>query len=155
MKGNEEASDGKKANEVIQKVPFYMLFSFADRLDLIYMTLGTLGGIVSGLAQPLMTLIFGHLVDSFGSASPSKIVDEVAKVKKKNPQTKILQLVYPIRLIYLYDFQASLMFVYLAIGSGIASFLRKYKNNVNSNTLVVAYRCSILLAFLLQRCLAG
>ncbi|MED6207756.1 ATP-binding cassette sub- B member 9 [Stylosanthes scabra] len=90
---------GKRKNKANQKVPFYKLFSFADRLDVILMIVGTLAAIGNGLSQPLMTVIFGKLINTFGSGDPSRIVKEVSKV--------------------------ALLFVYLAIWSGITSFLRE------------------------------
>ncbi|TKY71922.1 ABC transporter B family member 9 [Spatholobus suberectus] len=87
--------EGDKAN---QKVPFYMLFTFADRLDVALMTIGTICAVANGLSQPLMSVILGKLINTFGSTDPSNTIKEVSKV--------------------------ALLFVYLAIGTGIASFLQ-------------------------------
>nr|GMD87776.1 ABC transporter B family member 9-like [Ipomoea batatas] len=92
----EEKSKKKKNEE--QKVPFYKLFTFADQLDMCLMIGGTLGAIGNGLAQPMMTVIFGQLINSFGTTDPSHAVHEVSKICVK--------------------------YVYLAIGSGIASYLQ-------------------------------
>ncbi|XP_028121789.1 ABC transporter B family member 9-like [Camellia sinensis] len=81
-----------------QRVAFYRLFSFADRFDIALMIVGTVSAIANGMAQPVMTLIFGTLINSFSSSDPSHVVHEVSKV--------------------------SLRFLYLAIASGIASFLQ-------------------------------
>ncbi|KAF3967837.1 hypothetical protein CMV_008211 [Castanea mollissima] len=81
-----------------QRVPFHKLFSFADRLDVILMILGTIGAIANGLSQPLMTLIFGQLINSFGSSDQSNVVKQVSKV--------------------------AIDFLYLAAGTAIASFLQ-------------------------------
>ncbi|KAF3456695.1 hypothetical protein FNV43_RR01349 [Rhamnella rubrinervis] len=81
-----------------QKVSFYKLFLFADKLDVVLMIVGTVGAIGNGMSQPLMTLIFGQLINSFGSSIPSNVIDEVSQV--------------------------ALKFVYLAIGTGIAAFLQ-------------------------------
>ncbi|KAH7521540.1 ABC transporter B family member 9 isoform X2 [Ziziphus jujuba] len=81
-----------------QKVSFYKLFSFADRSDVVLMIVGTIAAIGNGVSQPLMILIFGQLINSFGTSSSSNIIDEVSEV--------------------------SLNFVYLAIGTGIAAFLQ-------------------------------
>nr|GLL45913.1 ABC transporter B family member 9-like [Ipomoea trifida] len=59
---------------------------------------GTFGAIGNGLAQPMMTVIFGQLINSFGTTDPSHAVHEVSKICVK--------------------------YVYLAIGSGIASYLQ-------------------------------
>ncbi|XVE88300.1 hypothetical protein DITRI_Ditri19aG0058900 [Diplodiscus trichospermus] len=71
----------KKADD--QKVPFYKLFSFADRLDIVLMIVGTIGAIANGLTQPLMSLIFGQLINSFGDTDPSHVVKEVSKIAVK------------------------------------------------------------------------
>jgi ATP-binding cassette subfamily B (MDR/TAP) protein 1 len=34
----------------------------------------------NGLAQPLMTLIFGKIINAFGSSDPSDVVKQVSKV---------------------------------------------------------------------------
>ncbi|KAL0442576.1 UNVERIFIED_CONTAM: ABC transporter B family member 9 [Sesamum latifolium] len=81
-----------------QKVPFYKLFSFADRLDVALMTIGTISAIGNGLTQPIMTVIFGQLINSFAGTDTSQVVHVISKV--------------------------SLKFVYLAIGAGIASLLQ-------------------------------
>ncbi|XP_060672571.1 ABC transporter B family member 9 [Ziziphus jujuba] len=81
-----------------QKVPFYKLFTFADRLDMLLMLVGTVSAMANGMTQPIMTLIFGKLINTFGSSDPSQVVHQVSKV--------------------------SLDFVMLAVGSGIASFLQ-------------------------------
>ncbi|KAG5622229.1 hypothetical protein H5410_007447 [Solanum commersonii] len=81
------------------KVPFYKLFLFADRVDIALMTMGIFGAIGEGLTQPLMTLIFGQIINSFGGASSSNEVFHLVS-------------------------EAAIYYVYLAIGSGIASFLR-------------------------------
>ncbi|KAJ7947232.1 ABC transporter B family protein [Quillaja saponaria] len=81
-----------------QSVPFLKLFSFADRFDVGFMIIGTISAVASGLTQPIMTLIFGKLINTFGGSNPSDILHEVSKV--------------------------AVLFLYLAVGSGIASFLQ-------------------------------
>ncbi|XAR59296.1 Xenobiotic-transporting ATPase [Bertholletia excelsa] len=81
-----------------QRVAFYRLFAFADRRDKVLMVVGSLAAAANGLAQPLMTLIFGYLVNSFATSARSQVLHEVSQVAIK--------------------------FVYLAVGSGIASFLQ-------------------------------
>ncbi|PIN18761.1 Multidrug/pheromone exporter, ABC superfamily [Handroanthus impetiginosus] len=86
-----------KENEPEKKVPFRKLFSFADYYDKVLMTIGTIAAIGNGLSQPLMSLVFGDLVDAFGKAQndPLSVVSKV-----------------------------SLKFVYLALGCGVAAFLQ-------------------------------
>ncbi|KAK3020914.1 hypothetical protein RJ639_045897 [Escallonia herrerae] len=81
-----------------EKVPIYKLFAFADRLDAVLMIVGTLGAIGNGLTQPIMTVIFGQLINSFGTSNDSEVVHEISEVCIK--------------------------YVYLAIGAGIASLLQ-------------------------------
>lgn len=75
-----EENSGEKKGDEDQKVAFYKLFSFADRLDVALMIIGTIGAIGNGLTQPLMTLIFGKLVNAFGSSNRQEIVHEISKV---------------------------------------------------------------------------
>ncbi|KAI4311048.1 hypothetical protein MLD38_035984 [Melastoma candidum] len=87
-----EIKDGAGGN-----VPYYRLFSFADALDQLLMLVGSVAAIGNGVSMPLMTIIFGELVNSFGeSANTKELVHAVSKV--------------------------SLKFVYLAAGSGVAAF---------------------------------
>ncbi|KAJ6423834.1 hypothetical protein OIU84_024747 [Salix udensis] len=80
---NNTANGQKTTNGEDQKVAFHKLFTFADRLDVALMIVGTLSAIANGLAQPLMTLIFGQLINSFGAGDRSNIVKEVSKVALK------------------------------------------------------------------------
>ncbi|CAK8563877.1 unnamed protein product [Lathyrus sativus] len=93
-------SDKRKAkDESTKTVPLYKLFSFADPLDHLLMFVGTVGAIGNGISMPLMTLIFGNMINAFGgSTSTKEVVDEVSKV--------------------------SLKFVYLGAGTFVASFLQ-------------------------------
>ncbi|XP_068319430.1 ABC transporter B family member 9-like [Pyrus communis] len=100
--GNAEVNNnnGSQAKAVQEKeeVAFYKLFSFADRLDVALMIVGTICAVGNGLSPPIMTLVFGNLINTFGSTDPGHIVPMVSKV--------------------------SLQFVYLAIGTGAAALLQ-------------------------------
>ncbi|KAG9447576.1 hypothetical protein H6P81_013704 [Aristolochia fimbriata] len=103
MKEGSKPDDGTEAEKEAdpgtnQKVPFHKLFSFADPMDVILMTVGTLAAAANGLAMPLMTVIFGQLIDTFGSANRNNIVHEITKV--------------------------ALQFVYVGAGAGVASLLQ-------------------------------
>ncbi|KAL3815059.1 hypothetical protein ACJIZ3_016327 [Penstemon smallii] len=89
---------GKEEKEQRKTVPFYKLFSFADSMDKFLMTVGTIGAIGNGLSQPLMSIIFGEVIDAFGKAEINNTLSLVSKV--------------------------SLKFVYLALGCGTAAFLQ-------------------------------
>ncbi|EPS62261.1 hypothetical protein M569_12530, partial [Genlisea aurea] len=80
-------------------VPFYKLFGFATPTDKLLMFIGTVGAIGNGLCLPLMTIVFGDLINAFGrNAINHDVVHAVSK--------------------------AAIKFVYLAAGSGVASFLQ-------------------------------
>ncbi|RDY12393.1 ABC transporter B family member 4, partial [Mucuna pruriens] len=96
---NGEKKEQSKQKENAETVPFRKLFAFADSADIFLMVVGSIGGIGNGLGFPLMTLLFGQIIDTFGSNQESpNLVEKVSRV--------------------------SLKFVYLAIGSGIAAFLQ-------------------------------
>lgn len=79
--GKEEADHSKGGgDEGDEKVPFYKLFSFADALDVVLMSVGTVAAIGSGLSLPLMTLIFGQMINSFGDSNRANVVHDVTKV---------------------------------------------------------------------------
>ncbi|XP_042515586.1 ABC transporter B family member 11-like [Macadamia integrifolia] len=89
----------KGGKESDQTVPYSKLFSFADSKDIVLMVVGTIGAIANGSAMPIMTLLFGQMINSFGDTNNTKsVVNEVSKV--------------------------SLKFVYLAVGAGVASLLQ-------------------------------
>ncbi|CAN6341211.1 unnamed protein product [Urochloa humidicola] len=80
------------------EVGLHRLFRFADGADAALMAAGTAGAVASGVAQPLMTLVFGEVVDAFGSGSRHDVLHRVSGV--------------------------CLKFFYLAIGSWFACFLQ-------------------------------
>ncbi|KAL6186166.1 hypothetical protein ACLB2K_042287 [Fragaria x ananassa] len=93
----EDASKSKEGGT--QTVPFFKLFSFADSLDYLLMSVGTIGAIGNGICMPLMTIILGDVINSFGeSANSNKVVDTVSNV--------------------------ALKYVYLGLGAAAASFLQ-------------------------------
>ncbi|KAF5743846.1 ATP binding cassette subfamily B4 isoform 1 [Tripterygium wilfordii] len=97
----EKRSSNGEANtedEQIGTVPFRKLFAFADSTDILFMIIGTIGAIGNGLCMPLMTILFGDMINSFGANQNGDVVKVVSKV--------------------------ALKFVYLAIGAGFASFLQ-------------------------------
>jgi len=82
VSGSKQDSEKKKAkDETTNTVPLYKLFSFADPFDRLLMFVGTVGAIGNGISMPLMTLIFGNMINAFGgSSSTEEVVDEVSKV---------------------------------------------------------------------------
>lgn len=71
----------KKNDGGNQKVSFFKLFSFADKTDVVLMTIGTIAAMGNGLTQPLMTLIFGQLINAFGTTDQDHMVREVWKFR--------------------------------------------------------------------------
>lgn len=84
-----ESSDGSKCARVSDntdkqedEVPYYKLLSFADPIDHALMIIGSIAAVGSGICFPVMVVLFGELVDSFGmTVDSAKIVGEVSKVQ--------------------------------------------------------------------------
>lgn len=71
----------KQEKTDVKRVPFYKLFSFADSTDKTLMIIGSIAAIGNGVCMPLMTVIFGDLVDAFGeNQNPKEIVHVVSQV---------------------------------------------------------------------------
>ncbi|EEF47169.1 ABC transporter B family member 11 [Ricinus communis] len=97
--GHPQEIEKSKGEEKTNSVPFHKLFSFADSVDIVLMIIGTIGALGNGLSMPLMTIFLGDTIDAFGNNQNNQdVVDVVSKV--------------------------SLKFVYLGIGSSVASFLQ-------------------------------
>ncbi|CAN6445520.1 unnamed protein product [Victoria cruziana] len=94
-KGSDGSDNGGLNNNTI---PFYKLFCFADSLDVVLMVIGTIGALGNGMGMPLLSMLFGDLIDSFGKAD----------------QHNVLHLVT----------QVCLKFFYLGIGCAAAAFLQ-------------------------------
>ncbi|KAL6553004.1 ABC transporter B member 19 [Orobanche gracilis] len=77
--GKAMASESEKKKE--QSLPFYQLFSFADKFDLLLMVSGSLGAIIHGSSMPVFFLLFGEMVNGFGKNQMDldKMTDEVSK----------------------------------------------------------------------------
>ncbi|XP_071713966.1 ABC transporter B family member 11-like [Rutidosis leptorrhynchoides] len=91
--------DKEDEKESSNTVSFYKLFAFADSTDYMLMLLGTIGAIGNGICMPLMTVLFGDIINSFGENQNSHHV--VAVVSK-----------------------VSLKIIYLGVGCGVAAFLQ-------------------------------
>ncbi|KAG2697841.1 hypothetical protein I3760_07G123900 [Carya illinoinensis] len=100
INGGQQDSPNNTKDEETKTVPFLKLFSFADSTDTALMIVGTIGSIASGLGMPIMTILFGQMINSFGNnqSDTKEIVDIVSKI--------------------------SLKFVYLALGIGFAAYLQ-------------------------------
>ncbi|XP_062206599.1 ABC transporter B family member 4-like isoform X2 [Phragmites australis] len=96
---DQNGKDGEKeAVAAAKKVPLLGMFRYADRLDVLLMVIGTVGAVVNGVAEPLMAVLFGNVIDSFGDSTTKSILRSVSKVV--------------------------LDFVYLGIGAAVVSFLQ-------------------------------
>ncbi|KAH7854639.1 hypothetical protein Vadar_016230 [Vaccinium darrowii] len=94
-----EQQKSKKEESSIKTVPFYKLFSFADSVDVALMIVGTIGAVGNGVCMPIMTVLFGEIINSFGQNQNNKdVVHAVSKI--------------------------ALKFVYLASGAGVVAFLQ-------------------------------
>jgi len=78
--GKEKVESGER--EAGGSVPLLRLFAFADSLDYLLMSIGTVSAIVHGAAMPVFLHFFGKLMNGFGSNinNPSKTAEEVNKV---------------------------------------------------------------------------
>ncbi|WOH11980.1 hypothetical protein DCAR_0831476 [Daucus carota subsp. sativus] len=95
---NDNESGENRVRRGDEKVAFYKLFVFADRLDVLLMITGVIGAVANGLTQPLMLVVMSQLINTFGKTNGDDITREISKV--------------------------CLLYVYLAIGAGIASVLQ-------------------------------
>ncbi|KAM3350711.1 hypothetical protein ACQJBY_023039 [Aegilops geniculata] len=89
--------EGKEGGHA-KRVSFTGMFRYADRTDQLLMLVGTLAALANGVSQPLMTVIFGDMIDAFGGATTGNVLHRVNK--------------------------AVLNFVYLGIGTAVVSFLQ-------------------------------
>ncbi|KAG2591011.1 hypothetical protein PVAP13_5NG450640 [Panicum virgatum] len=98
--GEEKKEGEKKGNGAgdagDKRVSFTGLFRYADGTDILLMLLGTVGALANGVTEPIMTLIFGRVIDAFGGGA-----------------TEVLQHVN----------KAVLNYVYLGIATAVVSFL--------------------------------
>lgn len=74
-----------KKEEAAQSVSLRKLFGFADGIDVLLMILGSIGAMATGVSEPLMTLLFGELINAFGQNYGTNtlevLVREVNKVR--------------------------------------------------------------------------
>uniref|UniRef100_A0A453FA98 ABC transporter B family member 4 n=1 Tax=Aegilops tauschii subsp. strangulata TaxID=200361 RepID=A0A453FA98_AEGTS len=62
-----------------KRVSFTGMFRYADRTDQLLMLVGTLAALANGVSQPLMTVIFGDMIDAFGGATSDNVLHRVNK----------------------------------------------------------------------------
>ncbi|VAH62845.1 unnamed protein product [Triticum turgidum subsp. durum] len=73
--GHGEEKEGGHA----KRVSFTGMFRYADRTDQLLMLVGTLAALANGVSQPLMTVIFGDMIDAFGGATGDNVLHRVNK----------------------------------------------------------------------------
>ncbi|KAM0892167.1 hypothetical protein ACQ4PT_025940 [Festuca glaucescens] len=78
--GDEEEERGK--------VGLHSLFRFADAADVLLMVAGAAGAVANGVSQPLMTLLFGDVIEAFGSASRHDVLHRVSEVASFNGENR-------------------------------------------------------------------
>uniref|UniRef100_A0A2N9G753 Uncharacterized protein n=1 Tax=Fagus sylvatica TaxID=28930 RepID=A0A2N9G753_FAGSY len=95
---DDQEDSNKGGDHDTKTVPFLKLFSFADSTDVLLMIIGTIGAIGNGLGMPIMTILFGEMINVLGSNQKNTVVRAVSKVCVK--------------------------FLYMAAGIGFAGFLQ-------------------------------
>lgn len=83
--------EGKKGNggggggddDARKKVSFTGLFRYADGTDVLLMLLGTVGALANGVSQPVMTVIFGQVINAFGDATIDNVLHRVNEVSRR------------------------------------------------------------------------
>ncbi|WVZ86906.1 hypothetical protein U9M48_033620 [Paspalum notatum var. saurae] len=61
------ARGGETAPPAAGRVSLYRLFAFTDMTDAALMAVGAVAAVANGMAPPLMTFIFGDVINAFGS----------------------------------------------------------------------------------------
>jgi ABC-type multidrug transport system fused ATPase/permease subunit len=60
-------------------VSYRALFRFADKLDVLLVVVGSLGGLTHGVMMPVFSIIFGSLLDDFNAADTASLTRNVSK----------------------------------------------------------------------------
>jgi hypothetical protein len=65
--------EAKKAEEkaLNRTATFAELFSCAEPIDVLYMVLGTFGGLITGVSLPVFNVLFGQMLDALNSGPDS------------------------------------------------------------------------------------
>lgn len=83
------ALGGKKKNEGKEEqdkgpppVPFLSLFRFTNRKEKFYMAIGCVAAAMHGALLPLWTILFGGVLEAFGSTEGKGLVDKIGGLSK-------------------------------------------------------------------------
>ncbi|KAM0895970.1 hypothetical protein ACQ4PT_023491 [Festuca glaucescens] len=107
------------------RVPLYRMFAFADKTDAALMAVGAVSAVANGMAQPVMTFIFGDVINAFSSAGSSPdVLHRVSKV--------------------------IINYVYLGIGAGLVSALQVSCWTITGERQAARIRSQYLKAILRQ-----
>ncbi|CDP18683.1 unnamed protein product [Coffea canephora] len=115
-----QTQKSSKANE--KGFSLFTLFKFADGVDIFLMVFGSICAIANGLAQPVMALLFGGVVDTFSTADYQHMPQDILRV--------------------------SIKLLYLAAGAGIAAQMQE-KKSILFFTFLFSFFSFFLLSFLL------
>ncbi|KAL8460800.1 hypothetical protein ACS0TY_032345 [Phlomoides rotata] len=76
--------EGKNGGVTVnQKVGLHKLLSYADRIDVVLMIVGSIGAVANGASQPISTLTFSQLVTTLGQPDPAQLLHQVSQVALK------------------------------------------------------------------------
>jgi len=85
--GTTAGDQTRKANEVIkpessnaQSASLSQLFSQAESIDILYMVLGSIGSMVTGVSLPIFNILFGQMLDSLNKKGVGGYQDAVNQV---------------------------------------------------------------------------
>ncbi|KAG2428639.1 hypothetical protein HXX76_011345 [Chlamydomonas incerta] len=118
----EEVKKEDEKKDDTTPVPYYKLFSTADRLDNILMVVGAIGALGNGTLLPLFAILFGEFTDAFGDPDSGHFMKTVSNL--------------------------ALKFLYLGLGAIVASYLEAgvwmYTGNRQANRLRTRFLRAVL-----------
>ncbi|XP_074620270.1 ATP-dependent translocase ABCB1-like [Acropora palmata] len=101
----EKKKDKKEKEEKPPMIPLFQLFRFSDRIDVLFMVVGSISAIAHGAAIPIQFVIFGDLINSFINFEKFKKHNVTEQLNLNPEMTKF-----------------ALYYVYLAIGNLIVAY---------------------------------
>lgn len=101
----EKKKDQKEKEEKPPMIPLFQLFRFSDRLDVLFMVVGSISAIAHGAAIPIQFVIFGDLINSFINFEKFQTGNVTEPFDLNSEMTKF-----------------ALYYVYLAIGNLIVAY---------------------------------